>query len=191
MASLGTLVLFSVPDFALAYFLAFIFVITFQVFPAHTAWMPDIAWGERLYGMALPILTLTLLSLAPIMRLTRASILNVLSDAYIEMAHLKGMTPWRVITRHALPNALGPIINVTIIIIAHLIVGVVIVEVVFSYRGMGSFLVDSVVSRDLPVVQACVMIFASIYIALFLPADIVSIMSNLRLRYPNAPGDSA
>jgi peptide/nickel transport system permease protein len=93
MTSLGTLVLFSVPDFFLAYFLAFVFVVTYRVFPAHTAWMPDIGWGERLHGMALPVLVLTLLSLAPIMRLTRASILNVLGDAYIEMAHLKGMTP--------------------------------------------------------------------------------------------------
>ena len=191
MASLGTLVLFSVPDFVLAYFLGFLFIVTYRVFPAFTAWVPDIAWGERLHGMALPVVVLTLVSLAPIMRLTRASILNVLGDAYIEMAHLKGMTPWRVITRHALPNALGPIINITIMIIAHLIVGVVVIEVLFSYRGMGSFLVDSVVSRDFPVVQACVMIFASIYIALFLLADIVSIISNPRLRHPNAPGDSA
>ena len=183
--SLGTLVLFAVPDFVLAYFLAFIFVVTFEVFPAFTAWMPDISLADRLHGMALPILTLTLVSLAPIMRLTRASILNVLAEPYIEMARLKGLTPWRVVTRHALPNALGPIINVTIMIIAHLIVGVVVVEVLFSYRGLGSFLVDSVASCDLPVVQASVMTFATIYICLFLGADIVSVVSNPRLRKPD------
>ncbi len=183
--SLGTLVLFATPDFVLAYFLAFILVVTFRVFPAFTAWMPDISLGDRLYGMALPTLTLTLVSLAPIMRLTRASILNLLAEPYIEMARLKGLTPWRVITRHALPNALGPIINVTIMIIAHLIVGVVIVEVLFTYRGLGSFMVESVASRDLPVVQASGMIFATIYIFLFLVADIIALASNPRLRNPD------
>ncbi len=183
--SLWTLVLFATPDFVLAYFLAFIFVVTFEVFPAFTAWMPDISLADRLHGMALPILTLTLVSLAPIMRLTRASILNVLAEPYIEMARLKGLTPWRVVVRHALPNALGPIINVTIMIVAHLIVGVVIVEVLFSYRGPGSFLVESVASRDLSVVQACGMIFATIYIFLFLLADIIAVVSNPRLRNPD------
>lgn len=183
--SLGTLVLFSMPDFVLAYFLAFILVVTIPVFPAFTAWMPDISLGDRLYGMALPVLTLTLVSLAPIMRLTRANILNVLGEPYIEMARLKGMTPWRVVAYHALPNVLGPIINITIMVIAHLIVGVVIVEVLFSYRGLGSFLVESVASRDLPVVQACSMIFATIYIFLFLIADIIAVVSNPRLRNPD------
>ncbi len=183
--SLGTLVLFATPDFVLAYFLAFVLVVTFQVFPAFTAWMPDISLADRLHGMALPVLTLTLVSLAPIMRLTRASILNVLAEPYVEMARLKGLTPWRVVARHALPNALGPISNVTIMVIAHLIVGVVIVEVLFTYRGLGSFLVDSVASRDLPVVQASGMIFATIYIVLFLVADIIALVSNPRLRNPD------
>jgi peptide/nickel transport system permease protein len=185
--SFGTLLLFSVPDFVLAYFLAFLFVVTIRIFPAFTAWMPDISWADRLYGMALPVLVLTLVSLAPIMRLTRASILNVLGNAYIEMAHLKGMTPWWIITRHALPNAVAPIINVVIMICAQLIVGVVVIETLFSYRGMGSYLVESVVLRDLPVVQAAGMIFAAIYISLFLAADIVSMLSNPRLRQPNRP----
>jgi peptide/nickel transport system permease protein len=147
--------------------------------------MPDISLADRLHGMALPVLTLTLVSLAPIMRLTRASILNVLAEPYVEMARLKGLTPWRVVARHALPNALGPIINVTIMVVAHLIVGVVIVEVLFSYRGLGSFLVESVVSRDLPVVQAAGMIFATIYIVMFLVADIIAVISNPRLRLPD------
>jgi peptide/nickel transport system permease protein len=183
--TLGTLVLFSVPDFVLAYFLAFLFVVTFRIFPAHTAWVRDISWPDRLHGLALPVLVLTLISLAPIMRLTRASILNVLGDDYIEMAHLKGMSPWRIVLHHALPNAVAPIINVTLMVTAHLIVGVVIIETLFSYRGMGSYMVESVVRRDLPVVQACGMIFAAIYILLFLIADIISVLSNPRLRHPN------
>jgi peptide/nickel transport system permease protein len=183
--TLSTLVLFSVPDFVLAYFLAFLFVVTIRIFPAHTAWVHDISWPDRLYGMALPVLVLTLISLAPIMRLTRASILNVLGNEYIEMAHLKGMSPWWIISRHALPNAIAPIINVTLMVCAQLIVGVVIIETLFSYRGMGSYMVASVVLRDLPVVQASGMIFAAIYILLFLVADIISVLSNPRLRHPN------
>lgn len=184
-ASLGSLVLFSVPDFVLAYFLAFLFVVTFRIFPAHTAWVQEISWPDRLYGLALPVLVLTLVSLAPVMRLTRASIVNVLGNPYIEMAHLKGMSPWRIITHHALPNAIAPIFNVIVMVTAHLIVGVVIIETLFSYRGMGSYMIESVMLRDLPVVQACGMIFAVIYISLFLLADIISVLSNPRLRQPN------
>ena len=124
------------------------------------------------------------LAVAPIMRLTRASIINVLSNDYIEMAHLKGMSPWRVITRHALPNAVAPIVNVTLMITAQLIVGVIVIETLFSYRGMGSYMVESVALRDLPVVQACGMIFCMTYVALNLVADLLSILSNPRLRLP-------
>jgi len=118
------------------------------------------------------------------MRMTRTSIINLLSSPYIEMARLKGIKPLRIITRHALPNALAPIVNVIAINLAYLVVGVVIVEVVFVYPGLGQLLVDSVSKRDVPVVQACSMIFASVYILLNLTADIISIVTNPRLLYP-------
>ena len=100
------------------------------------------------------------------------------------MAQLKGLTTIRIITRHALPNALAPIINVIALNLAYLVVGVVIVEVVFVYPGLGQLLVDSVSKRDMPVVQACSLIFAGVYILLNLTADILSIMSNPRLLHP-------
>ncbi|HIN00657.1 MAG TPA: ABC transporter permease, partial [Deltaproteobacteria bacterium] len=121
---------------------------------------------------------------AHMMRMTRAAIINLLASPYIEMVRLKGISPMKIILRHALPNALAPIVNVVAINLAYLVVGVVIVEVVFVYPGLGQLMVDSVSKRDIPVVQACSMIFASVYILLNLSADIISIVTNPRLLHP-------
>ena len=118
------------------------------------------------------------------MRQTRAAIINILASPFIEMARLKGIKRTRVIVMHAFPNALSPVINVIAINLAYLVAGVVIVEVVFVYPGLGQLMVDSVSKRDIPVVQACGLIFASIYIGLNLTADVLSIISNPRLRNP-------
>ena len=118
------------------------------------------------------------------MRMTRAAIINLLASPYIEMARLKGIRPIKIILRHALPNALAPIVNVIALNLAYLVVGVVIVEVVFVYPGLGQLMVDSVSKRDIPVVQACSMIFASVYILLNLLADIISIVTNPRILHP-------
>ncbi|MEC8054435.1 MAG: ABC transporter permease, partial [Pseudomonadota bacterium] len=145
---------------------------------------PETEFWEQVYRSTLPALTLTLVVVAHMMRMTRASIINLLASAYIEMAHLKGLRPWRIIIRHALPNALAPIINVIIINLAYLIVGVVIVEVVFVYPGLGQLLVDSVSKRDLPVVQGASLLFAMTYVLLNLTADVLSILTNPRLLHP-------
>ncbi len=118
------------------------------------------------------------------MRMTRATIIGVLSSPYIEMARLKGVKRPKLIFFHALPNALAPIINVVVMDLAWLVVGVVVVEVVFVYPGLGQLLVDSVSKRDIPVVQAVGLIFACTYIFLNLTADILSILSNPKLRHP-------
>jgi peptide/nickel transport system permease protein len=118
------------------------------------------------------------------MRMTRASIINVLASPYVETARLKGLPPARVIVRHALPNAWAPIINVIAVNLAYLVVGVVLVEVVFVYPGIGQLMVDAVRTRDIPVVQACALIFAVAYISLNLLADVVSIATNPRLLRP-------
>jgi peptide/nickel transport system permease protein len=117
------------------------------------------------------------------MRMTRAAIINLLASPYIEMAHLKGLSPARVIWRHALPNALAPIINVVALNLAYLVTGVVVVEVVFVYPGLGQLMVDSVAGRDVPVVQAAALIFAAAYVLLNLAADVLSTLSNPRLRH--------
>ena len=118
------------------------------------------------------------------MRMTRASIIHLMALPYIEMARLKGASPSRTVLRHALPNAVAPIVNVVALNLGYLITGVVIVEVIFVYPGLGQLLVDSVTRRDLPVVQAACLIFAGTFIILNLIADVVAIVSNPRLLHP-------
>ncbi len=179
-----TLTSISFPEFFIAYILILFFVIKLGWFPGISNISSELTFIEKLYRTLLPAASLTLVVVAHMMRMTRTSIINLLSSPYIEMARLKGIKPLRIITRHALPNALAPIVNVIAINLAYLVVGVVIVEVVFVYPGLGQLLVDSVSKRDVPVVQACSMIFASVYILLNLSADIISIVTNPRLLYP-------
>ncbi len=179
-----TLSSISSPEFFLAYILILFLAVLNPVLPSLSNIFPDMSMSERLERTLLPALTLTLVVMAHMMRMTRAAIINLLASPYIEMARLKGLSPMRVIVRHALPNALAPIINVIALNLAYLITGVVVVEVVFVYPGIGQLFVDSVKIRDIPVVQACCLIFAAAYILLNLTADILSILSNPRLRHP-------
>jgi peptide/nickel transport system permease protein len=139
--------------------------------------------GDLLYMAFLPALTLTLVVTAHMMRMTRAAIINLLASPYIEMARLKGMSPIRVVLRHAVPNALAPIINVVALNLAYLITGVVVVEVVFVYPGLGQLMIDAVSNRDIAVVQAIALIFASAYVLLNLLADVLSTITNPRLMH--------
>ena len=182
--NLFTLTSISFPEFFVAYILILFFAIKLGWFPGISNISKELAFIDKLYRTLLPAASLTLVVVAHMMRMTRASIINLLSSPYIEMAQLKGIKPLKIITRHALPNALAPIVNVIAINLAYLVVGVVIVEVVFVYPGLGQLLVDSVSKRDVPVVQACSMLFASVYILLNLSADIISIVTNPRLLYP-------
>ena len=179
-----TLTSISFPEFFIAYILILFFAIKLGWFPGISNISSELTFIEKLYRTLLPAASLTLVVDAHMMRMTRTSIINLLSSPYIEMAQLKGIKPLKIITRHALPNALAPIVNVIAINLAYLVVGVVIVEVVFVYPGLGQLLVDSVSKRDVPVVQACSMLFASVYILLNLSADIISIVTNPRLLYP-------
>ena len=132
----------------------------------------------------LPMVTLVLVVVAHMMRMTRASVLSIMASPYIEMAFLKGLPKWRVVVQHAFPNALAPIISVIALNLAYLIVGVVVVEAVFVYPGLGQLMVDAVSKHDVPVVQACGLIFAAAYILMNLTADVLAILSNPRLRHP-------
>jgi len=182
--SIASLSMISFPEFFIAYILILLFSVKLEWFPTMSAVMTDTTIGSRFYFLVLPCLTLTFVISAHIMRMTRASIINVLNSAYIEMAQLKGLNRLRIYAVHALPNALSPIINIVILNLAYLVVGVVIVEVVFVYPGLGQLMVDSVSKRDLPVIQACGMIFAATYIFMNMMADILSILCNPKLRNP-------
>ncbi len=179
-----TLATVSIPEFLLGYIAIFFLSVNFRIFPSLAAVHEGMSLGERLYAVSLPALVLVLVVLGHMMRMTRAAILNVMESAYVETAELKGLRPFAVVARHAFPNAVAPVVNVVMLNLAYLVVGVVVVEVVFVYPGMGQYLVDHVSKRDVPVVQACGLIFAAVYIGLNLVADIVSIVSNPRLRHP-------
>jgi peptide/nickel transport system permease protein len=184
VANVMTLTSISSPEFFVGYILILFFAVKNSYFPALSNISDDMEFTERLHRLFLPAMTMVLVVTAHMMRMTRASIIALLASPYIEMARLKGVPQARVITHHALPNAWAPIINVVALNLAYLITGVVLVEVVFVYPGIGQLLVDSVTKRDFPVVQACCLIFASVYILLNLVADVGAIISNPRLRHP-------
>ena len=183
-ANILTLTSISSPEFFLGCVLILYLSVKTGWFPAISSLSAGMSFGELLERTFLPALTLVLVVTAHMMRMTRAAIINLLASPYIEMARLKGMPPWKVIVKHALPNAWAPIINVVALNLAYLITGVVLVEVVFVYPGIGQLLVDAVAKRDFPIVQACCLIFAATFILLNLAADVGSILTNPRLRHP-------
>ena len=184
IANVSTLTSISSPEFFLGYILILFLSVQNPWFPSISSVSADMPFTERVFVTLLPAITLTLVVIAHMMRMTRAAIIALLASPYIEMARLKGEPRWKVIAIHALPNALAPIINVVALNLAYLITGVVLVEIVFVYPGVGQLLVDSVTKRDFPVVQACCLVFAATYILLNLTADVGAILSNPRLRHP-------
>jgi peptide/nickel transport system permease protein len=180
----ATIVTISFPEFFIGYILIIFISVQLDWFPSLATISDDMSLGEKLNTIALPAATLVLVVLAHMMRQTRAAVVSVLASPFIEMAILKGIPKWRIVLQHALPNALAPIISVVALNLAYLIVGVVVVEVVFVYPGMGQLMVDAVSKRDVPVVQTCGLIFASAYVVLNMLADLLGILSNPRLRHP-------
>ena len=182
--NMTTLTTISFHEFFVAYILILFLASLYPVFPSLANVDAETPLGERFYRAALPALTLTLVIVAHMMRMTRAAIINLLASPYIQMARLSGASPTEVILKHALPNAWAPIATVIAFNLAYLVVGVVVVEVVFVYPGIGQLMVDAVASRDIPVVQGCALIFAMTYIILNLIADIIGILTNPRLLHP-------
>jgi peptide/nickel transport system permease protein len=174
----------SLPEFLIGYLLILILASRLELFPSLSAITPGMPLAEKLRAIFLPALTLSLGIVVYIMRMTRSAILAVMAQPYIEMARLKGVSRARIVLVHALPNALAPIVQVVAFNLAYMIVGVVVVEVVFVYPGIGQYLVDAVAKRDVNVVQACGLIFGGAYIGINLVADMIGILGNPRLRYP-------
>jgi len=180
----ATLTTISFPEFFVAYILILFLASLNPIFPSLANIDTSTEFWDRIYRSALPAMTLTLVIVAHMMRMTRAAIINLLASPYIQMARLTGASQREVILKHALPNAWAPIATVIAFNLAYLVVGVVVVEVVFVYPGIGQLMVDSVTSRDIPVVQACALIFAITYILLNLIADVIGIITNPRLLHP-------
>lgn len=184
LISAVTLASISVPEFLLSYILMLYLGVKAGWFPTVATINSSMTLLQKLNTIGLPVIVLVLVILAHMMRMTRAAILNVMQSPYVETAELKGLPPFRIIARHAMPNTLSPIINVIMLNLAYLLVGVVVVEVVFVYPGLGTYFVDHVSKRDIPVVQATGIVFAAIYIGLNIIADVLSILTNPRLRHP-------
>lgn len=132
---------------------------------------------------ALPVISLSFIVIAQMMRMTRAALIDQLRQPYAEMARLKGASLARVVLRHAVPNAIGPMANAVALSLSHLLGGAIVIETVFNYPGLARLLVDAVATRDMPLVQACAMIFCAAYLLMVLLADVAGIVSNPRLRY--------
>lgn len=180
---LGSLTLASMPDFVVGILLILLLATqVFQIFPAVSQVDPNVPISSQLNVLVLPALTLAI-SVGPyVVRMLRASMIEVLESDYVQMARLKGMRENIVLRRHALPNAVIPVIQVIALNLAWLAGGVVITEYLFNYPGIGSGLVDAVANRDVPMIQAIVLLIAVVYVGLNLLADILTILISPRLR---------
>lgn len=179
----GTILVVSVPEFLVA-------SVAVLIFAVHLKWVPALSQLGRIGSawdfirvFALPVFTLTCVIVAQMARMTRAALIDALSSSYVEMAILKGASRSRIILQHALPNAIGPIANAIAFSLSFLLGGVIIVETIFNYPGIAKLMVDGVATRDLPLVQACAMLFCGAYLILVTAADIAAIVANPRLRH--------
>jgi peptide/nickel transport system permease protein len=180
--NVGTVALVSVPEFLIATLAVLVFAVKLRWLSAlsHTA---DIAsFGGFVRAYAMPVFTLCCVIVAQMARMTRAAVIDQLDAPYVEMARLKGAGPVRIVLAHALPNAIGPIANAVALSLSYLLGGVLIVETVFNYPGIANLMIDAVTTRDIPLVQACAMIFCGAYLLLVMLADICAIVANPRLR---------
>lgn len=182
VAGAATLTAISLPEFFVGHLLILGFAVTLPWFPSLAAVSPEMPLGARVYATVLPAVALTFLTAAHMLRTTRTALLTEMAKPYAEMALLKGATRARVVIGHALPNAAAPIVAVVALNLAYLVVGVVVIETVFVYPGIGQYMVDAVAKRDVPVIQACGLAFATVFVGLNLIADIVAILVDPRLR---------
>ncbi|UWU31805.1 ABC transporter permease (plasmid) [Rhizobium sp. WSM1274] len=177
-----TIGVISVPEFMVA-------TSAVLVFAVYLKWLPALSLANEIHSLhdllrvyAMPVITLTFVVAAQMIRMTRAAVIDTLNTPYVEMALLKGASRPRIVFRHALPNALGPIVNAVALSLSYLLGGVIIVETIFNYPGIAKLMVDAVATRDLPLIQSCAMIFCLGYLLLITAADIIAILSNPRLR---------
>lgn len=186
VANVTALATVSLPEYFLGLLLILFVSVQWGLLPSLADTWSGMGLAAWIQATTLPMLVLVLVTVAQIMRMTRTTVLAVMDQPYIETAYLKGLKNGRVVLRHAAPNALAPIINVVAFNLTYLIAGVVLVEAIFNYNGLGRFMVDAVSKRDLPMVQAAAMVFAAVYVVLNMIADIAAIALNPRLRHPRA-----
>ena len=180
--NIATLAMVAVPEFFVATVAVLIFAVKLHWLSA-LSYVPDHpSLGQFLRAYAMPTMTLSFVIVAQMARMTRAAVIDQVNQSYVEMAILKGASPARIVLAHALPNAVGPIANAVALSLSYLLGGAIIVETIFNYPGIASLMVDAVTNRDMPLLQACAMIFCCAYLALVLLADVCAIVSNPKLR---------
>ncbi|MEO0370010.1 MAG: ABC transporter permease [Pseudomonadota bacterium] len=172
----------TIPEFVAATILVLIFSIWLGWLPAVVLTPADAPALEFWPEFVPAVIVLVMVMVAHIMRMVRSSVIEVMASEYVQMATLKGVPYWQIVFRHALPNALLPAINVVALTVAWLLGGVVVVEVVFNYPGIGRMMIDAISDRDLPIIQALVMLIAATYVMVNLVADLASMLLNPRLR---------
>jgi peptide/nickel transport system permease protein len=180
--SMLAIIAMTVPEFVSATLLILVFSVWLGWLPGIVTTPPDAPLFEFLSDIILPVASLALVMTAHILRMVRTSVINVMGSDYIQMAILKGVPYWRMVFRHVLPNALLPTINLVALTIAWLLGGVVVIEVVFNYPGLGRLTIDAISDRDLALVQAIALLLATVYIGLNLFADLLTLVANPRLR---------
>lgn len=180
--NIASLSMVAMPEFLVATLAVLLFSVKLQWLPSIALVHDEMGWGEYLRGCALPIVTLSVVVIAQMARMTRAAIIDQMDRPYVEMARLKGLGPVRIVLVHILPNAIAPIINAIALSLSYLLGGAIIVETIFNYPGLASLMVNAVTSRDMPLLQACAMIFCLAYLILMLIADVTAILANPRLR---------
>jgi peptide/nickel transport system permease protein len=182
IAGLVTVGVVSVPEFLVATLAVLLFAVKLHWLPALSSIRDVHTAGQLFRSFAMPVVSLSFVVMAQMARMSRAALIGTLDSSYVEMAVLKGARPARIVLRHALPNALGPIVNAVALSLSFLLGGVIIIETIFNYPGLAKLMVDAVSTRDMPVVQACAMIFCAGYLLLTTLADVAAILSNPRLR---------
>lgn len=183
ITSTASVAVVSVPEFLVATLAVLIFAVKLRWLPALSYVNEIESLGQLLRAFAMPVLTLSCVIGAQMVRMTRAAVIDQLEAPYIEMMRLKGATPARLVLAHALPNAVGPIANAVALSLSYLLGGVIVVETIFNYPGIAKLMVDGVSQRDMPLVQACAMLFCAGYLILVTTADLCGIVANPRLRH--------
>jgi len=183
IASILVILGMCVPEFVVGIVLIVVFALTLHWFPPLALIDRADSIGSFLRMLFLPALTLTIAMTAYAVRMMRENLIDVLDSGYVQMARLKGLPRWRVLVRHALPSALGPAINVTALNIAWLMGGIVVVETVFSFPGLGRLLIDAIDLKDIPVILAVSLLLTAVYIFCNLVADIAVLLLNPKLRH--------
>jgi len=175
--SIIALSLAALPEFVVGILLILLLSTSvFHVLPAVSLVPPGSRVLDNPIILVMPVLTLSLVCFPYLFRMTRASVIEVLGSEYIEMARLKGVGTLRLIFVHALPNALAPVVQVVALTLAYLAGGVVLVEFVFGYPGVGQGLLEAIVARDIPVIQLIVLLLAAVYVLLNLFADLIAML---------------